>query len=95
MVILDLITHLFPTGSGASTLHVARGDGNNFTGRHFPLVGLGLGLACFIAAAVKPIDATGSEIPGRGVRVVWVLLSLGLGVVMLIIAVYFGVTRGW
>lgn len=55
MVILDLITQLFPTGTGASTLHVALGDGNSFTGRHFPLVGLGLGLACFIAAAVKPI----------------------------------------
>jgi hypothetical protein len=94
-VILDLITPLFPTGSGASTLDVALGDGHNFMGRHFALVSLGLGLACFIAAAVKPISATGTEIPGRLARVVWVLLSLGVGVVMLIIAVYFGVKRGW
>ena len=109
VVILDLIPHMLPKGGAASALDLARGPAldlargaaldlarghghrNSFIGRHFWLVGLGLGMACFVAAVVKPANFAGNYVSYRVSAIIWSVL----GAVMLIIAVYFGVTHGW
>lgn len=86
MAILDLIPHLFQTGGGASTLDLAAENGVKGFLRAHPWLGIaGLAVALFAVAAAKP---AGGEMVSRRVHA---LLFGGLGVIMLVFAVYLAV----
>jgi hypothetical protein len=89
MAILDLIPHLFPTGSGASTLDLtASGHRIPFLRAHPWIIGLGLGVIFFVFAALKPWRGDGAQPLSRPV---WVLMCSVMGVLCLIAAAYFAV----
>jgi hypothetical protein len=82
MVILDLIPHWFPSGSGASTLNLAAGA-SFLRGRPW-IIFLGLALILFVVAGLKPAVGAGA----RSDRIVSAIAWGTLGVLMLIFAVY-------
>jgi hypothetical protein len=82
MAILDLIPQLFSTGSGASTLDLARG--NSFVMAHPWLLPLALGLAMFaLAMFAKPVKS-GLRTSNR---FVWIRLGVGCLIIALLFAV--------
>ncbi len=73
MAILGFILDSFPTGGGASTLDLARGY--PFLGAHPWLVFAGIGMACFVAAAVKPANFAGHYVSRRVSALIWGCLA--------------------
>jgi hypothetical protein len=83
--ILDVLPDSFLTRGTASTLDLARG--NSFLRAHPWLLFAGIGLACFVAAAIKPANFAGHSVSHRVSALIWGVL----GVILLIFAVLFAV----